>query len=124
MKNLLFIFLLTISGNLLAQEDALNNYEVSTQCKDYLDGKRNANAGFCLGFFYKYNNEVNNYWDNQRPSYSAAEREFWDIAFPCRIKTDSENQLIKIYYDYVQDNPLVRYDWSFLTIGKSLQNFC
>ena len=124
MRNLLFIFLLTISGNLLAQEDALNNYEVSTQCKDYLDGKRNANAGFCLGFFYKYNNEVNNYWDNQRPSYSAAEREFWDIAFPCRIKTDSENQLIKIYYDYVQDNPLVRYDWSFLTIGKSLQNFC
>jgi len=124
MKNLLFIFLLTISGNLLAQEDALNNYEVSTQCKDYLDGKRNANAGFCLGFFYKYNNEVNNYWDNQRPSYSAAEREFWDIAFPCRIKTDSENQLIKIYYDYVQDNPLVRYDWSFLTIGKSLRNFC
>jgi hypothetical protein len=124
MKNLLFIFLLTISGNLLAQEDALNNYEVSTQCKDYLDGKRNANAGFCLGFFYKYNNEVNNYWDNQRPSYSAAEREFWDIVFPCRLREGSEVQLIRIYYDYVLDNPLEMYDWSFLAVAKSLRNYC
>ena len=124
MKKLLFILFLTVSGGVLAQEDALNNYEVSIQCKDYLEGKRNTNAGFCLGYFNQYIKEVNTYWDNQRPSYSAAEREVWDIAFPCRIKTGSENQMIKIYYDYVQDNPLVRYDWSFLTIGKSLRNFC
>ena len=124
MKKLLFILFLIISGNLHAQEDALNNYEVSIQCKDYIDGKRNANAGFCLGFFNQYVKEANTYWDNERPSYSVEEREVWDIAFPCRIKAGSENQIIKTYYDYVQDNPLEMYDWSFLTIGKSLRNFC
>ena len=40
MKKLLFILFLTVSGGVLAQQDALNNSEVSIQCKDYLDGKR------------------------------------------------------------------------------------
>ena len=124
MKELLFISLVIISGNILAQEDALNNYEVSTQCKDYLDGKRNANAGFCLGYFNQYIKEASTYWDNQRSDYSIEEREVWDIAFPCRLREGSEVQLIKIYYDYVQDNPLEMYDWSFLAVAKSLKNYC
>ena len=39
MKKLLFILFLTVSGGVLAQQDALNNSEVSIQCKDYLDCK-------------------------------------------------------------------------------------